>query len=59
MLFCVFNDENSLSLTACGLCLLGRMEWPLHGSVESIGKPSVARTHVGAQHPAQDVQSFW
>ncbi|KAI4353530.1 hypothetical protein L6164_002473 [Bauhinia variegata] len=34
-------------------------EWPVQGSVEGIGKASVARPHIGGPHPTKDVQSFW
>ncbi|XP_061368504.1 stress response protein NST1-like [Gastrolobium bilobum] len=34
-------------------------EWPIHGSMESIGKSSVARPHNGVLHPTSDAQSFW
>ncbi|TKY65714.1 Reticulocyte-binding protein a [Spatholobus suberectus] len=34
-------------------------EWPVHGSVESIGKSPVSRPYSGGLHPTSDVQSFW
>ncbi|XP_057435373.1 stress response protein NST1-like [Lotus japonicus] len=36
-----------------------KKEWPIHGSAESVGKPSsVSKTHDGL-HPTSDVQSIW
>ncbi|XP_058737136.1 stress response protein nst1-like [Vicia villosa] len=35
-------------------------EWHAHGSVESIGKSSAARAHIGSPpYPTSDVHSFW
>ncbi|KAJ1375417.1 hypothetical protein SESBI_51030, partial [Sesbania bispinosa] len=36
-----------------------KKEWPVHGSVESLGKSSVSRPHNGGLQPTSDVQSFW
>ncbi|KAH1155479.1 hypothetical protein GLYMA_18G212400v4 [Glycine max] len=36
-----------------------KKEWPVHGSVESIGKSAVSRPYSGGLHPTSDVQSFW
>ncbi|KAK8466411.1 hypothetical protein PHAVU_008G084500 [Phaseolus vulgaris] len=34
-------------------------EWPVDGSVESIGKSAVSRPYSGGLQPTSDVQSFW
>ncbi|KAK7394991.1 hypothetical protein VNO78_15532 [Psophocarpus tetragonolobus] len=36
-----------------------KKEWPVHGSVESMGKVAVSRPYSGGLHPTSDVQSFW
>ncbi|KAK4268451.1 hypothetical protein QN277_025107 [Acacia crassicarpa] len=36
-----------------------KKEWPIRGSLEGVGKSSVARTPIGSQPPASDVQSLW
>ncbi|WVZ05746.1 hypothetical protein V8G54_019092 [Vigna mungo] len=36
-----------------------KKEWPVHGSVESIGKSAVSRPYSGGLQPTSDVQSFW
>ncbi|CAJ1810834.1 unnamed protein product [Sphenostylis stenocarpa] len=36
-----------------------KKEWPVHGSVESVGKSAVSRPYSGGLQPTSDVQSFW
>ncbi|XP_057435358.1 uncharacterized protein LOC130728048 [Lotus japonicus] len=40
--------------------ILPKNEWPVHGSVESVGKSSsVSRPHDVGVHPTSDAKSFW
>ncbi|RDX87689.1 hypothetical protein CR513_30805, partial [Mucuna pruriens] len=54
------GSASSHGLDASPANCWSKKEWPVHGSVESIGKSPVSRPYSGGGlHSTSDVQSFW